>query len=83
METLCLGGGGGSAKETGQLHRIKGMMDRAMYRQDKSIEASQGTENGSWMGISAYNDPKHTAKATKEWLKMKHIKGVFQVLISL
>ncbi len=24
------------------------------------------------------NDPKHTAKATKEWLKKKHIKGGVQ-----
>ncbi len=37
-----------SAKGTGQLHRIKGTMDGAMYRQ--GIEASQGIENGSWMG---------------------------------
>ncbi len=36
-----------SAKGTGQLHRIKGMMDGAMYRQ------GQGIENGSWMGIPA------------------------------
>ncbi len=34
-----------SAKGTGQLHRIKGTMDGAMYRQ------GQGIENGSWMGI--------------------------------
>ncbi len=36
-----------SAKGTGQLHRIKGMMDGAIYRQ------GQGIENGSWMGIPA------------------------------
>ncbi len=36
-----------SAKGTGQLHRIKGTMDGAMYRQ------GQGNENGSWMGIPA------------------------------
>ncbi len=59
-----------SAKGTGQLHRIKGMMDGAMYRQDQGIEASQGIENG----FQHDNDPKHTAKATKEWLKKKHIK---------
>ncbi len=34
-----------SVKGTGQLHRIKGTMDGAMYRQD--------IENGSWMGIPA------------------------------
>ncbi len=42
-----------SAKGTGQLHRIKGTMDRAMYRQGQGIEASQGIENESWMGIPA------------------------------
>ncbi len=51
-----------SAKGTGQLYRIKGTIDGAMYCQ------SQGIENGLWMGI-----PGNTAKATKEWLKKKHI----------
>ncbi len=46
VETLCFGGVF-SAKGTGQLHRIKGMMDGAMYRQ------GQGIENGSWIGIPA------------------------------
>ncbi len=36
-----------SAKRTGQLHRIKGTMDGAMYRQGQGIEASQGIGNGS------------------------------------
>ncbi len=47
-----------SAKGTGQLHRIKGTMDGAMYRQGQGIEASQGIENGSWMGIPAWQWPK-------------------------
>ncbi len=42
-----------SAKETGQLHHIEGAVDGAMYRQGQGIEASQGIENGSWMGIPA------------------------------
>ncbi len=42
-----------STKGTGQLHRIKGTMDGAMYCQGQGIEASQGIENGSWMGIPA------------------------------
>ncbi len=41
-----------SAKGTGQLHRIKGTMDGAMYRQ------GQGIENVSWMGIPAWQWPK-------------------------
>ncbi len=63
-----------SSKGTGQLHRIKGTMDGAMYHQGQGIEASQGIENGSWMVFQHDNDPKHTAKSTKEWLKKKHIK---------
>ncbi len=63
-----------SAKGTGQLHHIKGTMDRAMYQQGQGIEASQGIENGSWMVFQHDSDPKHSAKATKEWLKKKHIK---------
>ncbi len=47
-----------SAKGTGQLHRIKGTMDGAMYRQGQGIEASQGIENGPWMGIPAWHWPK-------------------------
>ncbi len=41
-----------SAKGTGQLHRIKVTMDGAMYHQ------GQGIENGSWMGIPAWQWPK-------------------------
>ncbi len=48
-------------------------MDGAMYHQGQGIEASQGIGNGSWMGFQYDNDPKHMAKATKEWLKKKHI----------
>ncbi|KAJ7320069.1 hypothetical protein JRQ81_019580, partial [Phrynocephalus forsythii] len=43
-----------SAKGTGHLHRIKGMMDGAMYRQilaERLLPSSQGIGNGSWMGI--------------------------------
>ncbi len=47
-------------------------MDRAMYRQ--GIKASQGIENGYWMGIPAWKWPQIHARATKEWLKQKYIK---------
>ncbi len=43
-------------------------MEGAMYRQSQGIEASKGIEN-IWARTQ-----KHTAKATTEWLKKKHIK---------
>ncbi len=52
-----------SAKGTGQLHRIKGTMEGAMYRQ--GIEADQGIENGSWMGIPAWQWPKTHGQGNK------------------
>ncbi len=52
VESLCFGGCF-SAKGTGQLHSIKGMMDGAMYHQGQGIEASQGFENRSWKDIPA------------------------------
>ncbi len=54
-----------SAKGTEQLHRIKGMMDRAMYHQGQGIEASQGIENGLWMGIPAWQWPKTHSQGNK------------------
>ncbi len=48
-----------SAKGTGQLHCIKGTMDGAMYRQ------GQGIENGSWMGIPAWQWPKTHVQGNK------------------
>ncbi len=48
-----------SAKGTGQLHHIKGTMDGAMYRQ------GQGIENGSWMGIPAWQWPKTHGQGNK------------------
>ncbi len=52
-----------SAKGTGQLHRIKETVDWAMYCQ--GIEASQGIENGSWMGIPARQWPKTHGQGNK------------------
>ncbi|KAI3363492.1 hypothetical protein L3Q82_011583, partial [Scortum barcoo] len=35
----------------------------------------KGIEDETWLGLSAYdNDPKHTTRATKEWLRKKHFK---------
>ncbi len=69
-----------SPKGTGQLHRIKGWtMDRAMYRQGQGIEASQGIENGSWMGHD--NDPKQLRSGSRRstlrsWSGLAHRKSV-------
>ncbi len=40
-------------------------MDGAMYRQGQGIEASQGIENGSWMGIPAWQWPKTHGQVNK------------------
>ncbi len=50
----------------GQQHRIKGTMDRAMYCQGQGIEASQGIENVSWMGIPEWQWPKTHGQVNKE-----------------
>ncbi len=63
VETLCFGGV--FLKGTGQLHRIKGTMVGAMYRQGQGTEASQGIENGSWMGIPAWQWPKTHGQGNK------------------
>ncbi len=52
-QLAVFGGGCFFSKGTGQLLRIKGTMEGGMYRQGQGIEASQGIENGSWMGIPA------------------------------
>uniref|UniRef100_A0A4W5LQC1 Uncharacterized protein n=1 Tax=Hucho hucho TaxID=62062 RepID=A0A4W5LQC1_9TELE len=66
-----------SAKGTGQLHRIKGTMDGAMYRQilgENLLPSARALKMGCGWVFQHDNDPKHTTKATKEWLKKKHIK---------
>ncbi len=54
-----------SAKGTGHLHRIKGTMDGAMYHRGQGIEASQGIEYGSRMGIPAWQWPKTHGQGNK------------------
>uniref|UniRef100_A0AAY4B0Y1 Tc1-like transposase DDE domain-containing protein n=1 Tax=Denticeps clupeoides TaxID=299321 RepID=A0AAY4B0Y1_9TELE len=66
-----------SAKGTGQLHRINGKMDGAMYRKilsDNLLPSARKLKMGRGWVFQHDNDPKHTAKATKEWPKKKHIK---------
>ncbi len=55
------------AKGTRQLHRMKGTMDGAM-KPTRALKMGRG-----WV-LQHDNDPKHTAEATKEWLKKKQIK---------
>ncbi len=49
-----------SAKGTGQLHRIKGTMDRAMYRQGQCVEASQSIEKWVVDGCSSITMTQNT-----------------------
>ncbi len=48
-----------------QLPCIKGTMGVAMYHQGQDIEARQGIENGSWMGIPAWQWPKTHSQGNK------------------
>ena len=66
-----------SAKGTGRLQRIEGRMNGAMYREilgDNLLPSVRALKMGRGWIFQHDNDPKHTAKATKEWLKKKHIK---------
>lgn len=57
------------AKGTGQLHRINGRMDGAMYRKilsDNFLPSSRKLKMGRGWVFQHDNDPKHTAKATNE-----------------
>lgn len=66
-----------SAKGTGLLHRITGKMDGAMYRtilKDNLLPSAKKLKIGRGWVFQHDNDPKHTAKATKDWLKKHHIK---------
>ena len=49
----------------------------AMYRQilgENLLPSARALKMGRGWVFQHDNDPKHTAKATKEWLKKKHIK---------
>ena len=66
-----------SAKGTGWLHRIEGKMNGALYREilaDNLLPSVRALKMGRGWVFQHDNDPKHTAKATKDWLKKKHIK---------
>ena len=61
---------------TGKLVRIERMMDVAKYREIIEANLFQSTRDlrlGWRFTFKQDNDPKHTAKATLEWLKGKHL----------
>ncbi|KAI4903007.1 hypothetical protein NFI96_012034, partial [Prochilodus magdalenae] len=56
---------------------IDGKMNGAMYRKilgDNLLASTRALKMGRGWVFQHDNDPKHTAKATKEWLHKKHIK---------
>ncbi len=64
-------GGCFSAAETGRLVAIEGKMNAAKYRDilDKNLlQSAQDLRLGRRFTFQQDNDPKHTAKITKEWL---------------
>ena len=65
------------AKGTGRLHRIEERMNGAMDQEsmgDNLLPLVRALKMGRGWVFQHDNDPKHTAKATKKWLKTKHIK---------
>ena len=66
-----------SAKGTGRLYRIEERMNGAMYREilgDNLLPSVRALKMGRGWVFQNDNNPKHTAKATKECLKKKHFK---------
>uniref|UniRef100_A0A8C4TMR8 Transposase n=1 Tax=Erpetoichthys calabaricus TaxID=27687 RepID=A0A8C4TMR8_ERPCA len=66
-----------SAKGTGRLHCIKERMNGAMYCEILSnnfLPSVRSLKMGRGWVFQHDNDPKHTARITKEWLRKKHIK---------
>ena len=61
---------------TGVLDRIEGKMDGAKYRKmrdENLLPSARKLKLGRKFTIQHDNDPKHTAKATLEWLRNKKI----------
>ncbi|KAI4880211.1 hypothetical protein NFI96_003064 [Prochilodus magdalenae] len=77
-------GGGGimlwgcvSAHRTGRLHCVKEKMTGAMYWEilgNNLLPSVRALKMGRGWVFQHDNDPKHTARITKEWLRKKHIK---------
>ena len=65
-----------SSAGTGKLARIEGMMDGAKYREiieGNRFQSSRDLNLERRFTFQQDNDPKHTAKATLEWAKGKHL----------
>ncbi|KAK3522393.1 hypothetical protein QTP86_008933 [Hemibagrus guttatus] len=66
-----------SAKGPGRLIRVKERMNGAMYRKILSknlLPSARALKMKRGWVFQHDNDPKHTARATKEWLRKKHFK---------
>ncbi|KAI4885044.1 hypothetical protein NFI96_004333 [Prochilodus magdalenae] len=66
-----------SAHGTGRLHCIKERMAGAMYCEilgNNLLPSIRALKMGRGWVFQHDNDPKHTARITKEWLRKKHIK---------
>ena len=73
VETLCFGG---VSQLRGQDDPIEGRMNGAMYQDilgDNLLPSVRALKMGHGWVFQHNNDQKHMAKATKEWLKKKHI----------
>ena len=65
-----------SAVGTGKLVRVEGKMDGAKYRdvlEQNLYHSVRDLRLGRRFTFQQDNDPKHTAKATLEWFKGKHV----------
>ncbi|KAK3555018.1 hypothetical protein QTP86_005712 [Hemibagrus guttatus] len=66
-----------SAKGPGRLIRVKERMNGAMYREILSknlLPSARALKMKRGWVFQHDDDPKHTARATKEWLRKKHFK---------
>ncbi|KAJ4937776.1 hypothetical protein JOQ06_002407 [Pogonophryne albipinna] len=66
-----------SAKGPGRLIHVKARMNGAMYREilsDNLLPSARALKMKRGWVFQHDNDPKHTARATKEWLRKKHFK---------
>ena len=66
-----------SARGPGRLIRVKERMNGAMYHEilsENHLPSARALKMKCGWVFQHDNDPKHTARATKEWLRKKHFK---------